>query len=112
MTLDIIIPCYNESECIVPLYNAISRVLNRINIEWTILFINDGSQDDTLDKIKTLLQTTMKEGRKEGRKIYFFLKEFWKRSRNIRRLKRGYGRLCCVNGCRFTASSLFVERND
>lgn len=46
MTLEIVIPCYNESDCIISLYSEVARVLESIDIDWSIIFVNDGSKDD------------------------------------------------------------------
>ncbi|MSE05833.1 glycosyltransferase, partial (plasmid) [Lactobacillus salivarius] len=48
--LSIIVPCYYEEETIPLFYEAVEKVkkeLNRIELEYW--FVNDGSQDGTLD---------------------------------------------------------------
>ncbi len=58
--LDIIVPCFNEKDSIVPFMNAISGVIGNLNIEkWKVLFIDDGSSDGTLDEIKTTLSDSL-----------------------------------------------------
>ncbi len=56
--LSIIIPCYNESQNISYIYNEIKNEkpnINRIEeLEYEILFIDDGSKDNTIDEIKKL----------------------------------------------------------
>ena len=47
--LCIIVPVYNESLTIKPFITAISPVIKSIEATTKILFVNDGSQDDTLD---------------------------------------------------------------
>lgn len=49
------IPCHNE-ECSLPLlYDELSRVMDeQTKYDWEILFVNDGSQDGTLDAIREL----------------------------------------------------------
>ncbi len=54
MNLDIIVPCYNEEELIEPFYNEVLKILKESKLEWNILFIDDGSDDSTLIKIKEL----------------------------------------------------------
>ena len=51
--VSIVVPCYNESETIDLYYNEVIKYLDS-NIDFKIIFINDGSKDDTLDKIKAL----------------------------------------------------------
>lgn len=56
-TLTIVVPCYNEQESIGLFYNEIKRVseidiFKEVNIN--VLFVNDGSNDDTLNIIKKM----------------------------------------------------------
>jgi len=46
--VSLIIPCYNEQEVINTTYNRIKTVLINSNIDYEIIFINDGSKDNTL----------------------------------------------------------------
>lgn len=57
MCISIIIPCFNEAKSIDLLYTALSRELVRFQEPVEIIFIDDGSSDGTLDKIKSLHQT-------------------------------------------------------
>ncbi len=50
--LSVIIPVHNESANIAPLCERLLPVLNRITSIWEVVFVDDGSQDDTLDIIK------------------------------------------------------------
>lgn len=55
--ISIIIPAYNEEETIQYLYERLDKLMNSIkNYTFEVLFINDGSQDSTLKKIKELRQ--------------------------------------------------------
>lgn len=50
-----LIPAYNEEECLYQLYDRLTSVLNSIeNYNYEILFINDGSKDNTLEILKEL----------------------------------------------------------
>ena len=55
-TIEIIVPCYNESENIRPLYEAIKGVFAEKlpAYSYTLLFVNDGSSDDSLVVLKKL----------------------------------------------------------
>ena len=53
--LSIIIPCYNEAENITVLYQELKKYVNSYKHE--IIFVNDGSSDDSIDIIKTLQQS-------------------------------------------------------
>jgi polyisoprenyl-phosphate glycosyltransferase len=54
-TLTILIPAYNEEEVLHQLYDRLNSVLSSIpHYEFEILFVNDGSTDQTLSIIKQL----------------------------------------------------------
>ena len=54
-TVDLIVPCYNESEMIDLFFNKTSAVVSEIEgYSFNFIFIDDGSKDDTLNKIKSL----------------------------------------------------------
>ena len=46
--ISIIVPCYNEQEALPFFYEEIIRVFSEMEYEYEVLFINDGSKDDTL----------------------------------------------------------------
>ncbi|VAW54785.1 Glycosyl transferase, family 2 [hydrothermal vent metagenome] len=46
--LSIIIPLYNEEDSVTPLYEAIVNSVNRMNVNYEILFVDDGSKDNTV----------------------------------------------------------------
>jgi len=51
----ILIPCYNEELNLPMLYSHLQRLMdNEAGYRWEILFVNDGSRDNTLDVIKRL----------------------------------------------------------
>jgi len=53
--ITIIVPAYNESKNIIPFYKAVSSITDELtNYQWNLLFVNDGSTDDTWIKIKEL----------------------------------------------------------
>lgn len=48
MKLSLIIPCYNEQE-VLPLFcSEATKVLNKLECEYEVIFVNDGSADSTL----------------------------------------------------------------
>lgn len=53
-TLDIIVPCYNEAECVEAFYHGVEEALRDVEVEWSIIYVNDGSKDDTLPAVKAL----------------------------------------------------------
>lgn len=54
--ISIIIPCYNEQDALPFFYSEVKRVLNEIPEKHELLFIDDGSKDGTLSKLKELAQ--------------------------------------------------------
>lgn len=52
--LSIIIPAYNEEQCVKRAYNAIHSLLAENNIESEFIFVNDGSSDRTHEIINEL----------------------------------------------------------
>jgi polyisoprenyl-phosphate glycosyltransferase len=52
--LSVIVPCYNESEGIEETNSRIHHVMSDANIEFEIIYINDGSKDDTIEKLLKL----------------------------------------------------------
>ena len=79
MMLSILVPCFNEEENIRPFYEQTSRViraLRRENIvsDYEFLFVDDGSKDGTLERIKAL-------SREDARVFYLsFTRNFGKES--------------------------------
>lgn len=58
MFLSIIVPCYNEGESIKYTYKEIKKIIRNINnsvqLQSEIIFINDGSKDNTLEILKNI----------------------------------------------------------
>ena len=54
--IEIVVPCYNEAKCINLIYKAVENVFSNqlTKYDWNMLFVDDGSNDDTLDEIKEL----------------------------------------------------------
>lgn len=50
--ISIIVPVYNEEEAIKIFYDKITEVSAKIEAEFEIIFVNDGSKDKTLDIVK------------------------------------------------------------
>lgn len=45
--LSVVVPLYNEAESVMPLHDAINGALEPLEIEYEILFVDDGSHDET-----------------------------------------------------------------
>ena len=53
--ISVIVPCYNEEESLPIFYKEITKVIKEMgNVEFELLFINDGSKDNTLNILRSL----------------------------------------------------------
>ena len=50
----LIIPCFNEQEALPFFYREVKAVMGKLDYEYELLFINDGSKDETLNILKDL----------------------------------------------------------
>lgn len=56
-TLDIVVPCYNESECVELFYDDMVKTLSALpDLKYSIIYVNDGSKDNTLGCLKKLAE--------------------------------------------------------
>ncbi len=55
-TLNIIVPIYNDKDCVYPFYFEVEKSLREIaeSVDWYLTFVEDDSTDDTLAEIKKL----------------------------------------------------------
>lgn len=54
MELTLIIPCYNEQESLPIFYDEVTRVCRSLQCDYQLIFVNDGSKDNTLNILKEL----------------------------------------------------------
>ena len=50
--LSVVVPVYNESANIEPLCDRLVPILERVAASWEVVFVDDGSEDDTLSAIR------------------------------------------------------------
>ncbi|MBI3446438.1 MAG: glycosyltransferase, partial [Magnetospirillum sp.] len=50
-TLSVVIPCYNEGENVPLLFARLLPALAALGVSFEVICINDGSRDDTLDRL-------------------------------------------------------------
>lgn len=89
MKLSIIIPCKNESRNILELYRLITDILGKIKYE--LIFVDDGSNDDTLDILKKLYNDDVKHI-----KILSFSRNFKMEAAVLAGLEHSIGEYTCV----------------
>lgn len=63
--ISIIVPCYNEQEVLPLFYKEITKTMDMMKadnpqLEFELLFINDGSKDSTLEKLRELAKSDPK----------------------------------------------------
>lgn len=60
--ISVVVPCYNEEETILLFYQEITKIIEKMKkqVIFELIFINDGSKDKTLEKIKKLACTDKK----------------------------------------------------
>lgn len=52
--ITLIVPCYNEQDALPIFYKEATNVVDKLDYEYELLFINDGSKDSTLHILKEL----------------------------------------------------------
>ncbi len=54
MKLSLVIPCYNEEQNVTLFHNAAAYVFDNEGYDYELIFVNDGSKDNTLGELKRL----------------------------------------------------------
>ena len=85
--LSIIVPAYNEEEVIELFYKKLKEVIDKITerYKYEIIFVDDGSKDNTLDKLKKLRGNPAFDNNYVRKRLTLeFLQEIedWKRNRD------------------------------
>lgn len=83
--ISIIIPCYNEQESLPIFYKETTAVLQNMDTDYELLFIDDGSKDQTLEILKSLAD-------KDSHVKYFSF------SRNFGKEAALYAGFCNIHG--------------
>lgn len=86
--LSIVVPCYNEEESVELFLSEIQSILSDYNFE--VIFVNDGSSDDTLNVIKDLADSN------SNVKYLSFSRNFGKESAIYAGLSNANGDLVCI----------------
>ena len=52
--ISLIVPCYNEETSIPLFYDVVKKVLTQMDVEYELVFVDDGSRDNTLSELEKL----------------------------------------------------------
>ena len=56
LEISVVIPCFNEAQNVQPLYDALIAVMDPLKRPWEVIFVDDGSSDDTHVRLRALAQ--------------------------------------------------------
>ena len=89
--ISVIVPCYNEEEVLPLFHQEVTKELMKIeNIDYEILFIDDGSHDHTIDLLKVIC---LKD---DHCSYYSFSRNFGKEAAMFAGLEKSRGDYCVI----------------
>ena len=91
--LSIVMPAYNEEKMIMKAANSISQLLEKEQINWEILFVNDGSKDNTWQEIQRASQEL------SNVRGISFSRNFGKEAAILAGIEHAKGDCCVVMDC-------------
>lgn len=86
MKLTLVIPCYNEEDNVIPFFEAVESAFKNIACDYELIFVNDGSKDNTRKNLRILYQQ-----HKEQVSVINFSRNFGKEAAVLAGLKRSTG---------------------
>ena len=54
--ISIVTPCYNEEANVKIIYEALKKIFYNKKYKYELIFVNDGSKDDTLKNLKSIVK--------------------------------------------------------
>ena len=91
MDLSLVIPCFNEAENIALFYDMVEKSFIDKGFSYELVFVNDGSRDDTLLNLKSLVKDS-----KSNIQVISFSRNFGKESAIYAGLTRAKGDMVCI----------------
>lgn len=91
MDLSIVVPCYNEEGNVELFYEEVQKVFKGKKIKYEIVFVNDGSSDNTLDRLTDIVNQ-----KKQNIKVINFSRNFGKEAAMYAGLKEAEGELVTI----------------
>lgn len=86
MKLSIVIPCYNEEKNVELIHDTIEKIFNNKKVSYEMIFVNDGSRDNTIGELKKLV-----ERNEANIKVVNFSRNFGKEAAMYAGLKESTG---------------------
>ena len=86
MKISIIIPCYNEEKNVGIIYDSINKIFYNKKYKYEMIFVNDGSTDETNENLKEIV-----ENAKDEVKLINFSRNFGKEAAMYAGLKESNG---------------------
>lgn len=90
MKLSLVVPCFNEEESVDKFYSEVTRVFAGRVDDYELVFVNDGSRDKTLSKLKAKFNLSDKV------KVVSFSRNFGKEAAIYAGLNNATGEYTCV----------------
>ena len=87
MKLSLIVPCYNEQDNVELFYEETVKAFKDVDYDYEFVFVNDGSRDKTLEKLKKLYN----EKTKSNITVVSFSRNFGKESAIYAGIKNSTG---------------------
>ena len=91
MDLSIVVPCYNEEGNVELFYEEVQKVFKGKKIKYEIVFVNDGSSDNTLNRLTDIVNQ-----KKQNIKVINFSRNFGKEAAMYAGLKEAEGELVTI----------------
>ncbi len=91
MKLSLVIPCYNEEKNVELFYRAATNVFDAEGYSYELVFVNDGSKDNTLGELKKLHSESDRNIR-----IVSFSRNFGKEAAMYAGIEHSKGELICL----------------
>lgn len=86
MRLSVIVPCYNEEMNVNLFHDEFVKVFKKFKYDYELIFVNDGSKDNTYGELKNLCENS-----KNNIRVVNFSRNFGKEAAMYAGLKEAYG---------------------
>lgn len=97
--LSIVLPTYNENANIEKAYNVIKQILEQAKINFELVYVNDGSKDNSWDEILKVIEKSKQELIESSVVGVNFSRNFGKEAAILAGLASASGGACVVMDC-------------